>query len=788
LEGGLRIGGYGYPAGFFLGPDAEGIYTTNPQFGLRFFPRTLARLPDPTFIGAKSPGAVRIFVLGSSAARGTPESSFSFGKVLEAMLRERYPSVKFEVVNAAMTAINSHVCREIARDCAAHEPDLFIVYMGNNEVVGPYGPGTVFQQWSPSLRLIRANVWLKSTRTGQLFDAARRHFHPSAIDSAKWHGMEMFLENQISADDPRLATVCDNFRRNLTDICRIARGAKAGVILSTVAVNLRDCPPFASKHRGDLTPEDLDKWSLLYKEGAELEVQKHPLEAIERYEAAARIDDRFAELQFRTARCLASLGRVTDARARFLAARDLDTLRFRADAQINAAIRDVAGEQQAAGVRLVDAEEIAAQRDSSCDGIPGEDLFYEHVHFTFDGNYLLARSMLDRVCESLPQLSASQPTRPVPSRERCAQLLALTPWDELEMAMVIIGMTSRRPFTDQLDHAARQEARKRQSKELSRIAENPQALRAACVAYQAPLEKSPDDLQLNFRLAKLALKAGEFGLARERLKIVSKKLPFAAEVFDSLGTASQGCQRTGDAIAAFRRAIELDPEFTLAHVNLGVVLATNGRVDEAIAEYHLALKSDPSCAMAHYNLGVAFRDRGQLDEAIGQFRAALESDPELAKANSDLGTIFQKQGKLDEAIALLQKALQVNPNLAMAHNNLASCLRSRGQRQEAIVEFQKALAADPRCAAAHFNMAAVFSDQGRVDEAISHFQDALKIDPTLAIAHNELGVLLSKRGQYDEAIRHFDEALRFNPGNARIEANLMNTRELRASARAATEP
>ena len=71
-----------------------------------------------------------------------------------------------------MTAINSHVVLEIARDCAAHQPDLFVVYMGNNEVIGPYGPGTVFQQWSPSRKLIRANVWLKSTRVGQLLGDA----------------------------------------------------------------------------------------------------------------------------------------------------------------------------------------------------------------------------------------------------------------------------------------------------------------------------------------------------------------------------------------------------------------------------------------------------------------------------------------------------------------------------------------------------------------------------------------------------------------------------------------
>jgi len=248
LEAGLRLGGYGYPTAFFVGSDAEGVYTSNPQFGWRFFPRSLARAPVPCVLSTKPAVAIRIFVLGSSAALGIPEPSFSFSRILEVMLRERYPDIKFEVTNTAMTAINSHVVLEIARDCAARQPDLFVVYMGNNEVIGPYGPGTAFQQWSPSLKFIRANVWLKSTPTGQLLDGAIGWLHPRKDANAAWQGMEMFMGNQVAADDPRLPAVYDNYRQNLIDICGIARRAGAGVILSTVAVNLKDCPPFAWAH------------------------------------------------------------------------------------------------------------------------------------------------------------------------------------------------------------------------------------------------------------------------------------------------------------------------------------------------------------------------------------------------------------------------------------------------------------------------------------------------------------------------------------------------------------
>ena len=260
LEAGLQLGGYGYPTAFFVGPDVHGAYGPNLRFGWRFFPRPLARTPVSCILSTKPAGTIRVFVLGSSAAQGVPDPSFGIGRTLEVLLRARYPDAKFEVVNTGMTAINSHVVREIARDCAAHQPDLFVVYMGNNEVVGPYGPGTVFQQWSPNLRFIRSNVWLKSTRTGQLLDEAMGRLRSRNGAPAAWQGMAMFMGNQVAADDPRLSAVYDNFRQNLRDICAIGQRAGAGVILSTVAVNLKDCPPLASRHRADLPAQKLTDW------------------------------------------------------------------------------------------------------------------------------------------------------------------------------------------------------------------------------------------------------------------------------------------------------------------------------------------------------------------------------------------------------------------------------------------------------------------------------------------------------------------------------------------------
>src|SRR6185369_12196233 len=164
----LRVAGIGYPTAFLMagsGRDQK-MFVQNNQFGWRFFGRDLARWPYPLSIPQTKPtNTVRILVLGESAARGEPQPDFGLPRVLEAMLSLRYPGARFEVVNAAMVAINSHAILPIARDCVRARADIWVIYMGNNEVVGPFGAGSIFGFQSQPLPLIRASLAAKTTPT-----------------------------------------------------------------------------------------------------------------------------------------------------------------------------------------------------------------------------------------------------------------------------------------------------------------------------------------------------------------------------------------------------------------------------------------------------------------------------------------------------------------------------------------------------------------------------------------------------------------------------------------------
>ncbi len=142
-EGGLRLLGYGYPTGFCFRAKHSTVFVENERFLWQFYSKKTNLRPNPFAVAVHKPaGVTRILVLGESAAAGTPDPAFNFGRVLERMLRERFPRGTFEVINGAMRGVNSHILLPAARDsCARLAPDLVVVYMGNNEAVGLYAPG-----------------------------------------------------------------------------------------------------------------------------------------------------------------------------------------------------------------------------------------------------------------------------------------------------------------------------------------------------------------------------------------------------------------------------------------------------------------------------------------------------------------------------------------------------------------------------------------------------------------------------------------------------------------------
>ena len=442
----LRFSGVGFSTELLVPCTLKGQPAAcyNLFFPAPFFPPGMIKAPQAYAIpAAKLQGTFRIFVLGESAAMGDPDPAYAFSRYLEVMLRERFPTMKFEIVNTGSVAINSHVLLPIARDLARQRPDVFILYSGNNEVVGPYGPGTALTASGMDLSVIRSSIFFRDTRIGQLVTKL-------GTQKKEWGGMEMFLDKQLPASSPLMKPTYANFESNLRDTVTVARNSGATVLVSTVATNLKDCGPFASMHREGLSQADLATWSQLVQEGSDLESAKSYDQALQAYRAAAKIDGQYAELEFRIARTLWKQGDYQGAKEHYLRARDLDTLRFRADSEINSINRAMGA--SGSGVKLIDAEAILAQE--SPNGIIGNELLYDHVHLTPRGNYLLARAaFLQIASQLLVEAGKSITENDVPTQAECEKLLALTNHDRSRITTEMLQRLQRPPFTNQIDHS-----------------------------------------------------------------------------------------------------------------------------------------------------------------------------------------------------------------------------------------------------------------------------------------------------------------------------------------------
>jgi tetratricopeptide (TPR) repeat protein len=480
VEACLRLAGVGYPTALLTPCTVQGKPAScyNLFFAAPFFPAGSVQTPRLYSIPTqKPPGTYRIFVLGESAAMGDPDPAYGFSRYLEAMLRERFPETKFEVVNTGSVAINSHVVLRIAQQLADQRPDLFIIYSGNNEVVGPYGPGTVLTSSGMSIPVIRSSIFLRSTRIGQLVTKL-------GTQKKAWQGMEMFLDKQVRANSPLMQQVYANYERNLRDTIAVARAAGAQVIVATAATSLEDCTPFASLHRDGIKPGEVNDWSSLVQRGNELEAARSFSEALELYRSAAKIDNEYAELEFRIARCLKSLGDTKSANEHFQRARDLDTLRFRADTRINDINRYVPASYS--GVALVDAESLFSS--ASRDGIVGTDLVYEHVHMTPLGSYLFARAIYRQVAGNL----ASGAVADAPSETECERMLALTAYDRSRIAQEMLRRIQRAPFTQQLNHAEQVLRFQLQAESMSETPND------TALQYQWAIARAPQDAMLRY--------------------------------------------------------------------------------------------------------------------------------------------------------------------------------------------------------------------------------------------------------------------------------------------------
>ncbi len=356
----LRIFSYGGNTELFIPTPYEEskYYGINLNIGKRYFYNSQTT-PTPRkdlFLRDKPKNSFRIFVLGGSTAAGYPYgNNMMFSRVLYYRLADTFPDLHIEIVNTALTAVNSYTLLDFMDEIIEQKPDALLIYAGHNEFYGALGAAS-----AESLGKIRwgVNIFLKLQRfkTFRLLRSVMTQvisWINSEVDAKSKYDSDTLMkrivkDQKIALDSPLYELGKGQFERNLADIFQIAKENNIPVMISELVSNIRDNRPFTS-----------------------IKSANHPA----------------ADNVYRAAQKLEKQRKFDEARNKYYQAKDLDALRFRATEEFNQIIIEKAAEFKIPVVPMKSYFE-----KNSTNGLIGDNLLLEHLHPNSTGYFLMGEA------------------------------------------------------------------------------------------------------------------------------------------------------------------------------------------------------------------------------------------------------------------------------------------------------------------------------------------------------------------------------------------------------------
>lgn len=613
LEVGLRLVGYGsHPPLVEEVEGYPGFIQPREDVAARYF-SSIANLPSIPFDWLSEPrpdSTFRIVFQGGSTAAGWPYYfSADMADVTENHLRSMHPAFRFEVMNTSMAAVNSYTLLDLSGEIIALEPDAVLIYAGHNEFYGALGVGSS-QAFGSGPALINLYLGLRSFRTVQLLQNSISAVIGLFVDAPSDEGpgrtlmQDMVGEQRIAYDSDLYLEGLEQFRSNLGVLLERYEEAGIPVYIGTLASNLRDQPPFLSGSARMTT----DQAEAAVRSAANALSRGDTTGALSQLDELLAQAPDLASAHFIRGRALETLGRIEEAKAAYLAAKEHDELRFRAPEAFNDIIRELAA---AHGAAVVETQQ--AMEEASPFGLIGSDMMLEHLHPTIPGYRILGSAFFmglagnqfgqdqglrwawdaalaqSRALTPVPridslagayrvqQLTASWPFQPIGSR--------LTRIDTL-MAGTLEGELGLKLFRDDLPRIEALDAVRRSATENGDLSKASIHLEAVIQSY--PMVPGP-----HLALAKIRMQEGRLGEA-ERLAHQELANGENAEAYQIAGTLALNNRSIDNAAALLERAVALNPADLRARYNLAGAYALLQRYDEARSQAEEILRRNPA--------------------------------------------------------------------------------------------------------------------------------------------------------------------------------------------------
>jgi len=216
---------------------------------------------------------------------------------------------------------------------------------------------------------------------------------------------------------------------------------------------------------------------------------------------------------------------------------------------------------------------------------------------------------------------------------------------------------------------------------------------------------------------------------------------------------------------AATKAIKLDDTLAEAHTALAwVLLAYDLDFDGSTREFRRAIELNPNYAMAHHWFGNGPLMRsGRFDDAITECKRAVELDPLSLINNTDLGNTYSSARRYDEAIEQLRKTLEIDPGFYDAHYSLGQALELKGDIVGAMAEYQKARALndDPQVLAL---LGHAYASSGYKTEAVKILEQLKELSKQRYVSAYSLAIVYLGLGDKEEALRWLEKSYQDRAG------------------------
>ncbi|SEI37921.1 Tetratricopeptide repeat-containing protein [Dyadobacter sp. SG02] len=630
LECSLRFFHYGYDLSLFIEyPQNKNYLFLNPDASKRYFinQKNATTGNVEPFLKVKAPGTRRIFVLGESTTIGYPYfHNGSFHRWLQYRLTHTFPDQHFEVVNLALTAVNSYTVLGFARELVDYQPDAVLIYTGHNEYYGAMGVGST-ERFGGSPALVNVVLRLRSLKILQFATdlyqkvVALAASHQTENDGTRMQ--RMVAEQQIPYRSELYKRGVAQFRANMGEVLDIFAAHHVPVFVSNLVSNEADLKPFVS------FPVDSKRFpgfSRDYQKALDFLQKTDSAQAYRYFKKAAENYQEHALCNYYLGQLESARGQAEAARKYFSKARDLDGLRFRAPEEFNEIIRQLASTHS--NTHLVDAKQVFEA--ASPNGIIGKELILEHVHPDLKGYALLSDAFYE-------VLKKAKFINPVPGVEmsftRLRKEMPVPAIDSLAGVYKVANLKNSWPFNTALDR----DSLKTETFE-ERVAFD--------LAYRRISWENAMDQAYNHYV-----EGQNYREAREIVEALILEQPADAALYSKSAMLSGQLGDERSALFSFQKAFSIAPSFESARY-LFVLFLKMDEPEKAIPYLDYAISNNTS--------GMNLTPVRALVQEVVSLRSRLPVDSSNISVLGRIASAYYRMDNRDGALRYARKVLALN--------------------------------------------------------------------------------------------------------------------------------